>query len=188
MRSFILSPQIDLPDWVSDFLNANTTVPADREERVRFTVQLACENVRNQTGGPFAAAVFERETGRLFSVGLNRVVPAGQSYAHAEMTAVASAQYIASTHDLRPLNLELVSSCEPCAMCFGAIPWSGVASFVYGAPRDLPESIGFDEGDKVADWHDSYRRRGIEVFGPLLDREITGEPFRLYKKLVGEIY
>jgi len=39
-------------------------------------------NVDHGTGGPFAAAVFERDTGKVIVIGVNRVVVSNCSSAH----------------------------------------------------------------------------------------------------------
>ena len=41
---------------------------AGDDEKMRFAVELAVENVRRETGGPFAAAIFELATDRLVAV------------------------------------------------------------------------------------------------------------------------
>ncbi len=51
----------------------------------------------------------------------------------------------------------------------------------------LERRLGFDEGDKVPDWHNSLESRGIRVCGPLLG-EAARKPFELYRKLGGVIY
>lgn len=155
------------------------------EEKLLFCIMLAVENVRNKTGGPFGAAIFDIETGRLLAAGVNCVIPANQSCAHAEMTAIANAQ-----NKLQNLPLQgcvLVSSCEPCVMCFGGILWSGVEALVYGAPGSEAARIGFDEGDKVSGWHGSLEKRGIRVYGPMLE-DRAKEPFILYHEMSGVIY
>jgi tRNA(Arg) A34 adenosine deaminase TadA len=126
-----------------------------------LVVGLAAENVRRGSGGPFGAAVFERRGGRLVAVGVNRVLASGRSDAHAEMLAIALAQQARSGAAGAPL--ELVTSSEPCAMCFGALPWSGIRRLVCGARAADAEAIGFDEGPKPRDWVGALERRGIEV-------------------------
>ena len=41
---------------------------------------------------------------------------------------------------------EMVASTQPCAMCLGATPWSGIRRLVCGARDEDAEEIGFDEG------------------------------------------
>jgi tRNA(Arg) A34 adenosine deaminase TadA len=141
---------------------------------MRLAIELARENAARGTGGPFGAAVFERRSGRLVAVGVNLVLASGCSHAHAEMIALALAQRARGSWSLAAAGapaLELVTSSEPCAMCFGAIPWSGVAALVCGARAADARAIGFDEGPKPARWVDALERRGVAVRRDVLRRE-----------------
>jgi tRNA(Arg) A34 adenosine deaminase TadA len=164
----LIVPSIRLPRWVAGFLE--TRIGGRRlrsqEMRMELAIALARENGRRGSGGPFGAAVFERDTGRLVAVGVNVVVASGLSLAHAEMLALCLAQRVRGHFDLgapaSPVH-ELVTSSEPCAMCFGAIPWSGVRQLVCGARASDAQAIGFDEGPKPARWALALERRGIAV-------------------------
>src|SRR5215212_2613021 len=114
-----------LPDWVEDVLADSDRVCASAEERMRLAIQLARANVDHGAGGPFGAAIFDRETGELLAPGVNLVVASGCSVARAEMVTIMIAQQLIGDFDLggegQPPH-ELVTSVEPCAMCLGAIP------------------------------------------------------------------
>ena len=141
---------------------------------MRLAVDLARLNVKHRTGGPFGAAVFDCETHRLLAPGVNLVVSSKWSGGHGEMIALAIAQQITSTHDLGGPGMppyELVTSVEPCAMCFGATPWSGVRRLVCGARDRDARDIGFDEGPKLEHWVEALRSRGIEVTRDVLRYE-----------------
>jgi tRNA(Arg) A34 adenosine deaminase TadA len=56
-------------------------------------------------------------------------------------------------------------------MCYGAVPWSGVGSLVWGARKADAERAGFDEGEKPVDWADALERRRISVTGNVLRAE-----------------
>ncbi|MBU0653975.1 MAG: nucleoside deaminase [Gammaproteobacteria bacterium] len=155
-----------LPAWVDDFLQTEAARFPDVEARMAFVIRLARHNVENGSGGPFGAAVFERDSGLLVAVGVNAVITSRCSHAHAEMVALALAQQQLGTHDLASPGLpphQLVTSCEPCAMCLGAIPWSGVKHVVCGALDEDARAIGFDEGAKPANWQAELEARGIKV-------------------------
>ena len=108
--------------------------------------------------------VVSEETGELVSVGINLVTTAGLSVAHAEIVALTLAQASLGEWNLSHAGrLQLVTTCEPCAMCFGAVPWSGVKSLVCGARKKDAEDAGFDEGDKPDHWVRSLQNRGIVV-------------------------
>ena len=161
-----------LPDWVGETL-ADRVYPTV-EDRMRLAVELSRLNVRHGTGGPFGAAIFERETGELLAPGVNLVVGSNCSVAHAEMVAIMVAQQTIEDFDLggedRP-PYELVASTEPCAMCLGATPWSGVRCLVCGARDEDASAIGFDEGEKPAGWVTALERRGITVVRDVLREE-----------------
>ena len=157
---------------------------------MRFAVELSRLNVRNGTGGPFGAAIFERETGRLLAPGVNLVVGSGCSVFHAEMVAIMVAQKVLGTFDLggggQP-PYELVTSTEPCAMCLGATPWSGVRHLVCGARDEDARAVGFDEGAKMAEWVGSLEERDISVeLGVLHDEAVA--VLQEYAERGGEIY
>jgi tRNA(Arg) A34 adenosine deaminase TadA len=156
---------LDLPDWleqsVAPGFSASTTA-----DRMEFVIDLARRNVRAETGGPFAAAVFEEETGRLVAPGVNRVVPTTVSFAHAEIMAIGGANALTGAFDLGGPDqpaMQLVASTEPCALCLGATVWSGVRSILTGARDADARRIGFDEGPKVEDWVGALEKRGIAV-------------------------
>jgi len=180
--------KIELPSWVQHFLE-NWLVPlATTGQRMQLAVALSEENVRQQTGGPFAAVVVNEETEKLVSVGINLVTNAGLSIAHAEMVALSLAQTSVGEWNLSHAGpLQLVTSCEPCAMCFGAVPWSGVKSLVCGARKKDAEAAGFDEGDKPDHWVRSLQRRGIIVQCSVLRAEAAAVLAR-YKDNGGAIY
>ena len=128
-----------------DFLSGEGRIYPKVEDRVRFVIELSRSNVRHGTGGPFGAAIFERETGRLLAPGVNLVTSLKCSVFHAEIVAIMVAQSILGDFDLggpgRPV-FELVASTEPCAMCLGATTWSGVRHLVCGAATRTPrESV-----------------------------------------------
>lgn len=181
-----------LPDWVEPWVRAwqrdHGAVPDSADQRMRLAIGLAAENVRHGTGGPFGATVVERASGRLIGVGVNGVTRFGLSVAHAEIVALCLAQRAVGSWNLAEGGkMELVTSCEPCAMCFGAVPWSGIASVLCGARREDAEAAGFDEGDKPADWIATLERRGIAVGVDVL-RTQAAQVLREYAKTAGAIY
>jgi tRNA(Arg) A34 adenosine deaminase TadA len=72
-------------------------------------------------------------------------------------------------------------------MCFGAVPWSGVTSLVWGARKEDAEAAGFDEGDKPAVWERSLEKRGITTRGEIL-REEAAAVLAAYADRDGAIY
>ena len=72
--------EIALPAWLDD----EPVVLGSRQDRMRHVVALARRNVREGTGGPFGAAVVRADSGEVLGVGVNLVVTARNSTAHAE--------------------------------------------------------------------------------------------------------
>ena len=154
---------IQLPAWVTEEVAHAGALP-DLAERMALVIKLSAMNVSQGTGGPFAAAVFDREHATVLSVGVNLVVASGYSCAHAELVALTLAQQKTGSFDLgSSAHYELLSSAEPCTMCLGAIVWSGVEHMACAARGTDVEAIGFDEGPKPADWAEALRQRGIDV-------------------------
>jgi tRNA(Arg) A34 adenosine deaminase TadA len=180
---------IHLPDWVEDFLKNAPEVFPRVEDRMRFVLELSRQNVQRATGGPFAAAVFDND-GRLIASGVNMVVTSNCSVFHAEILALIIAQSLLGRYDLSDggtIQYDLFATTEPCAMCFGAIPWSGVSRLVCGARDEDARAIGFDEGPKLADWVASLNDRGIAVLRDVLRSDAVAV-LQEYVKAGGPIY
>jgi len=164
--------EVKMPDWVAKELDQLPSHIPQVEDRMRAIIRFSGLNVRHASGGPFAAGVFEKQSGKIISIGVNRVVPENNSTAHAEMVAIALGQHHLQTHDLGGQGLpdhQLVVNGRPCSMCFGALPWSGIRSLVVGATGEQIESItGFDEGPIHPKWKDELIQRGIEVIEDVL--------------------
>lgn len=181
---------LQLPDWIANALTDSEQVYPTVEERMRLIIKLAQMNIEHGTGGPFGAGIFESKSGRLISVGVNLVESADCSIAHAEMVAIAVAQRVIGSYDLgsqKDIAYQLVTSTEPCAMCLGAIPWSGVRGVVCGARDEDARSIGFDEGHKPSDWINSLESRRISVVRDVL-REQAKAVLLEYGRQGGLIY
>jgi tRNA(Arg) A34 adenosine deaminase TadA len=183
-----MSLTITPPQWLVDYA-AGAGPFSDVEARMAFVIGAARLNI-DRGGGPFAAGVFERDWGRLVALGVNMVASAGLSVLHAEIMALSLAQKKVGGFDLSAPGLpahELVTSAAPCAMCLGAVPWSGVARLVAGARGEDVEAVGFDEGAKPTDWRGALQSRGIEVISDVL-RDEAASVLRDYAARGGEIY
>jgi tRNA(Arg) A34 adenosine deaminase TadA len=95
-----------------------------------------------------------------------------QVFAHAEMNLLQRA-----VKDFTPDVLEratLYTSAEPCAMCAGAIFWSGVSRLVFGLSGDrLHKLSGYSPQMLVASARDVLSRAGrqVEIVGPVFESE-----------------
>ena len=181
---------LSLPAWLEQALPSLDRSFSGAEDRMRFVIGLAGQNIAAGTGGPFAAAVFHGGTGQLVSAGVNLVTALNSSIAHAEIMTIMLAQQREGTYDLGGSGMplfELVTSAEPCAMCLGAIPWSGVRRLVCGASGEDVAGIGFDEGAKPAGWQRELEARGIAVERNVCRSEAVAV-LRRYAELGGVIY
>ena len=160
------------------------------ESRMRVAIELARQNVLRGSGGPFGAGVFESESGRLVAAGVNSVVRLRNSTLHGEMVAFMMAQARVGAYSLGGEGMprhELVTSCEPCAMCLGATLWSGVRRIVCGATREDAGRLAFDEGPVFDASYDYLARRGIEVVRSVCRAEAAAV-LELYRERGGEVY
>jgi len=180
---------ITWPEWVHEIVTFGTRYETD-EDRMRVAIELARQNVMRGTGGPFGAAIFERSTGSLLSVGVNSVVRLNNSTLHAEMLAIMMAQHRLGSYTLAaspPTSYELVSSCDPCAMCLGAVLWSGVRRMVTGADRDDATALSFEEGPVFPQSYAYLQDRGVAITRSVLRQEAAGV-LELYRRQGGQIY
>lgn len=173
---------LTLPEWA---VEENARLPEfmpSLEERMQAVIRFSRLNIEHNTGGPFAAGVFELETGRRVIVAVNRVVESNCSSAHAEVMTLSLAQKILGTYDLGGANMpayQLVVNWLPCAMCFGASIWSGIRSLaVAGSGPELEAITGFDEGPIHPQWDQELAKRGIE----LIDNVLTAEAVEVFQQ------
>jgi tRNA(Arg) A34 adenosine deaminase TadA len=170
---------IGLPEWVKAECDTFGWGSApDAQRRLSFVLRLARLNFEQQSGGPFAAAVFRMDSWELIAAGVNRVMPGNCSSAHAEIVTLSLAQQFYGSFDLGAPNMpphELVVSWRPCAMCFGALPWSGIRSLlIAGSGEELERLTGFDEGPIHPRWQEELEQRGIAVEqGPTQDEAVA---------------
>lgn len=187
--NLVTKASYELPAWVQAEIEWAPAYATD-VERMALAVELARLNVDHRTGGPFGAAIFERESGKLVSVGVNLVVPAHDCTLHAEMVAFSLAGRRLKSFTLHAPGMpehELFTSCEPCAMCLGAALWSGVRRVVYAAHGADARDLGFEEGPVSSEDHRYLADRGVRFeTGPL--REEARAVLRLYKEREGVLY
>ncbi len=180
--------RIVYPDWVRAAVDWERAYH-DVEERMRLAIAVSRHNVEQGTGGPFGAAIVDQQSGRLVAVGMNRVLESRNSALHAEVVAIMMAEGVVGSHSLRASGAahQLVTSCDPCAMCLGAALWSGVRSLVCGADREDAIGLGFDEGPVFTESYAYLETRGIAVRRGVL-REEAAEVLERYRELGGRIY
>ncbi|MEO8193679.1 MAG: nucleoside deaminase [Gemmatimonadales bacterium] len=179
---------IEYPAWVDEVVDWERSYTGD-DHRMRLAIAVARENVERGTGGPFGAAIFERDSGKVVSVGMNSVVRLNNCTLHGEMVAFMMAQQRIGSFTLKSdrATHELFTSCEPCAMCLGTTLWSGVQRLVCGAARDDASRLAFEEGPVFPESYKYLEDRGIEIIHNVL-REEARSVLELYRSRSGMIY
>lgn len=113
----------------------------ERETWMKQAVQMALDNVRDRTGGPFGAIVVK--DGQIVGRGRNEVTTRNDPTAHAEVQAIREACHNLQTFQLT--DCDLYTSCEPCPMCLGAIYWARPRHVFYACTKEEAAQIGFDD-------------------------------------------
>lgn len=157
---------IEHPPWLHHIVRPGAVYTTEKA-RMSLAIQLSELQVQHNTGGPFGAAVFELDSGKLVGVGVNRVIPDNASIAHAEVVAWSCAQQLLGTFDLGQSSLPslgLYTSSQPCIACWGGLFWTGLSKLVCGATKqDVEELAGFHEGPVPVDWDVLLEKAGIAV-------------------------
>jgi tRNA(Arg) A34 adenosine deaminase TadA len=180
---------IEYPAWLAGLVDWERRYRTD-QAKMGLAIELSRRNVTEGTGGPFGAAVFARDTGRLVGVGTNLVVARGCSVLHGEVVALMMAHERVGHYSLRTVDgagHELVTSCEPCAMCLGAVHWSGVSRLLCGATKEDAQRLEFDEGPVFDASYRYLEERGLEVVRGVC-REEAAAVLALYRTHGGVVY
>ena len=111
------------------------------EAHMQLAVALSRRGMELGHGGPFGAVIVK--DGAVVGEGWNEILRSKDPTAHAEVVAIRDACSKLQTYDLS--GCEIVSSCEPCPMCLGAIYWSRIGRVYYSVNRR--EAADFDFRD-----------------------------------------
>lgn len=137
------------------------------EEAIAVSVR-----AREHGNHPFGAVLLDAQ-GRQVAEAENTVETDSDVTAHAEtnLVRIASAKWSAA----ELADYTLYSSCEPCAMCSGAIFWAGIGRVIFAL--SVEGLMQFFDNRPDAPLHLIGSRRllgtenGIEVVGPALEDE-----------------
>jgi tRNA(Arg) A34 adenosine deaminase TadA len=110
--------------------------------------------------------------GKIVLEAKNSVGTTGDATGHAETNLVRLASTKFSRSDLAQTSL--YSSCEPCAMCSGAIYWAGIGRLVYALSEDRLYAITGSNPENPTmrlPCREVFIRgqRKIEILGPALE-------------------
>lgn len=139
---------------------------------LRRAIEVAAR-ARKHGNHPFGALLVDGD-GEVIASAENTVVTDSDVTGHAEINLVRIASRQFSEGVLA--SATLYTSTEPCAMCSGAIYWSGIARVVYGlSEAGLAELTGADPENPTMSLpaHQVLNAglRQVEVVGPLLVEE-----------------
>ncbi len=135
---------------------------------------MALENMRSG-GGPFAAIIVKDD--HIIASGTNRVRPANDPTAHAEIVAIRAACASLGTFQLD--GCDLYTTSEPCPMCLGAIYWARPRRVFFGGTARDAAAAGFDDAFIYQQLELPLAQRKIP-FIPLM-REEALECFRAWE-------
>lgn len=104
------------------------------------------------------------------------------AYSHAELRAIEDAMDHLGGHLCAEGGKDCViySSCEPCAMCMGAILYTGIKKLVYGATLEDSKECVNDILVKAQVVADNCKNRNIEIV-PEFHRDKAIEVLRNFK-------
>jgi tRNA(Arg) A34 adenosine deaminase TadA len=140
------------------------------EQHLRYSFQLANE-AKQQGIHPFSAVLVDEE-GKVLMEQVNGYLPDFDMTGHAERVIMTRASKAYRPDFLNQCTLFV--SAEPCAMCAGAIYWSGVGRVVYGLSEERLKGItgNHPENPTLAlpcrTVFESGQRQ-TEVIGPVLE-------------------
>jgi tRNA(Arg) A34 adenosine deaminase TadA len=139
---------------------------------LRRAIALA-HSAREHGNHPFGALLVSAD-GEILAEAENTVNTESDCTGHAETNLVRLAS---KRFDLPTLACStLYTSTEPCAMCAGAIHWSGISRVIFALAEDqLYQLTGVDLSNEIMrlPCREVFARcrRPIEVIGPLLEEE-----------------
>jgi tRNA(Arg) A34 adenosine deaminase TadA len=145
--------------------------------RAAFEVAL---RAREEGNLPFGCVIADGAGNVVIEQGNKALLPVRDPTAHAETIGAGLA-----ARRFRPdemAHLTLYSNAEPCAMCAGAIYWSGIGRVVYGlTERDLLGLTGNHPDNPTMDLPCrevlATGQRGVDVVGP----ELVDEALRAFE-------
>jgi diaminopropionate ammonia-lyase len=144
---------------------------------LRRALQLAVD-AKSRGRHPFGALVADADGRVIAERGNNAMPPEGDPTQHAELSAAAAAARRATPQRLAEATL--YSSAEPCAMCAGAIYWTGVGRVVYALSEERLLELTGDNAENptlALPCREVFARgqRPVDVVGPMLE-DLAAEP------------
>ncbi len=153
----------------------------DHKDYLKEAIEMAAENVRENSGGPFGALIVL--DGKIIGRGVNRVTGNNDPTAHAEIVAIREA--CKKLQNFRLENAVIYTSCEPCPMCLGAIYWARISKIIFAASNQDAAKAGFDDSFIYEEIPLPLEERSI----PISKLEIPDyfKPFKTWTEMEGKI-
>lgn len=136
----------------------------DTQDYIKRTIEIATGAVKNGNH-PFGALLVYN--GNILLESENAVVTEKDATQHAELRLVSQAARVFGSDILRETTL--YCSTEPCAMCTGAIYWSGVRSIVFGCSEGTLAKYAGPDFLIPCSILLQYAKEKVEVSGPHLE-------------------
>ena len=143
---------------------------SDDDKRIREVITIA-KNAADKGNRPFGALLVAAD-GAVLARGENTQASDQQVLAHAEMNLLHEAVQNYGPDVLG--HATLYTSAEPCAMCTGAMFWSGIGRLVFGLSNERLHEIQGATSRMLganAAMVLSGAGRHVEVVGPVLEDE-----------------
>jgi guanine deaminase len=144
-------------------------------------IQLAVENVRSASGGPFGAVIVR--DGGIVGEGANQVTSSNDPTAHAEVLAIRAACTKLKAFELH--NCDIYTSCEPCPMCLGAIYWARLSRVYFASGADDASKAGFDDSLIYREIAQSHAQRTILMIQMMREESLAA--FRAWEEKPNKI-
>jgi tRNA(Arg) A34 adenosine deaminase TadA len=157
--------------------------PIDHEAFLRRAFNVA-RRAHSHGNHPFGAILVNAE-GNVLIEAENGFLPDRDMTGHAERLLATQASKQFDTDILA--GSTLYTSAEPCAMCAGAIYWTGIGRVVFGLTERRLKSLTGDHAenptlDLPCRTVFAAGQRHIEVIGPLLEDEAAALHFGVWDK------
>ena len=123
-------------------------------------------------GYAYAAAIVDPQRAVVLATGRNQA--GANPIWHGEMSAITNLSMILGATPVLSVakDFELYTTGEPCAMCMGAIVWSGFGRVYYGSSIPFIESQGMNQIE-IRAWevNDASPWQNITIIGGVLSNE-----------------
>ncbi|MBN2486609.1 MAG: nucleoside deaminase [Bacteroidales bacterium] len=186
-------------------LNLYAEIITGSNKWIERACELAAESAKTG-GGPFGAIVLQidSETSQILRLweAWNSVTCNNDPTAHAEINAIRAACASLRVYNLGKIPKSLaalnqpgewshciiLSSCEPCPMCYSAIAWARIPELYFAATRfDAAQpGVGFSDEAIYDDLRKPYSKRLIKVYKCNAPNSLNA--FQVWKQIDKQMY